>query len=461
MVKINMATPMKPMKQSNGIEEGSKRPRYDRRPSTIVLFAAIFACSIISYSHIMKLTAHLSSSLLELESGFEADAPSLLTTQQQQRSISRYPIDEAEFIIQKSYAETYARMFPCKDEIVEKECIAQVVKHLTTTVDGEEDEQYSQHHFQVPSDHPYPWWFQTLLRDIPTNGAYGPWHHFSTLSTDPPLRFCAIGKNGSTEWRKIFKALNAPEYCEEELKNNNNDTWKCSKFKTLTKLSVDPSVTPRTVFIRDPLERLLSGYLDKCVKPGIRLTQGHCEPNIVFGVDFLARKAKNERRQQKRDNSQQQLGKEDESLPDLTEDVQDLDKEMFAAYVDLLPLQWNVHFVPQALFCDLYRHIDTYDFVGVMGKQFMAELDRMANRYGGLLPEVLENTFRYQSKLVVSEENVGMDKNHGTKSPEKVARYYSARAVRRALEYLSIDYVTLGLEVPEWAREMLHNDDVE
>jgi hypothetical protein len=30
--------------------------------------------------------------------------------------------------------------------------------------------------------------------------------------------------------------------------------------------------------------------------------------------------------------------------------------------------------------------------------------------------------------------------------------------VRKGLEYLSIDYVTLGLEVPEWARAMLRDD---
>jgi hypothetical protein len=31
--------------------------------------------------------------------------------------------------------------------------------------------------------------------------------------------------------------------------------------------------------------------------------------------------------------------------------------------------------------------------------------------------------------------------------------------VRRGLEYLSIDYVTLGLEVPDWAREILRDDE--
>jgi len=248
--------------------------------------------------------------------------------------------------------------------------------------------------------------------------------------------------------------------------------------------------TPRTVFVRDPLERLLSGYLDKCFKPGVRTSQGHCEPNVVFGVDFLERKARrgkhqqqNQLRKQRRGNAngkeeeEEEEGEEEEENipPDLTTVIQNMDREMFAAYVDLLPLKWNVHFVPQAIFCDLYRTIGTYDFVGVMGKSFMSELNRMADRYGGMLPDVLDDIFSYRSSLdllqhnessstaavaaVAKGDNVGSEKAHGTKAPAKVARYYSAGTVRRALEYLSIDYITLELEVPEWAREMLRNDE--
>ena len=88
----------------------------------------------------------------------------------------------------------------------------------------------------------------------------------------------------------------------------------------------------------------------------------------------------------------------------------------------------------------------------------MSELNRMANKYGGELPRVLNDTFEYQSKLG-SGINIGKEKNgHATQAPAKVAKYYTARAVRRALEYLSIDYITLGLEVPIWAKEMLLRD---
>ena len=209
---------------------------------------------------------------------------------------------------------------------------------------------------------------------------------------------------------------------------------------------------PRTVFLLDPLERLLSGYLDKCVKPNIRKSQGHCEPNVVFGMDHLQVK--------KKPVATDNKGR---PIPDMTLIVNELEREMFATYVDLLPLTWNVHFVPQAFTCDLYRTIDTYDFVGLMGKTFMSELNRMATRYGGLLPNVLEDAFHYRTKLanetLLATTNVGADNSHGTKAPSKVYQYYSPQSVRRALEYLSIDYVMLGFAVPEWAKEILRNDN--
>jgi len=197
------------------------------------------------------------------------------------------------------------------------------------------------------------------------------------------------------------------------------------------------------------------------VKQNVRISQGHCEPNDIFGTDFLERKYKNEQQKNngvvKNEHQYQLYLQQKERYPrGITAILQDNEKELFAAYVDLLPLKWNVHFTPQALTCDLYRNIDEYD-VYKMGTNFMSELDRMANKYGGELPRILNDTFQYQSKLG-GGNNIGSDSNHGTKAPAKVAKYYTARAVRRALEYISIDYVILGLEVPIWAKEMLLND---
>ncbi len=125
-------------------------------------------------------------------------------------------------------------------------------------------------------------------------------------------------------------------------------------------------------------------------------------------------------------------------------------------------MKWNEHFVPQALHCDLYRNIDKYHFVGIMGRDFYFDLDRMANQFGGQLPEILNSTFGYIAHVKnENHDNTGkQNSGHAKHAAEKVARFYTARTVRKALEYLSIDYVTLGLDVPGWARQMLNNEAV-
>ncbi|KAL7522447.1 hypothetical protein ACHAWX_007130 [Stephanocyclus meneghinianus] len=424
------------------MNRNNRAPHQSRRTIALALSASL-ALSIIAYYNTVSLTKNSSLIL------FGDDAPLSPIDPRSSPPLYRKgrtnPMDEADFIIQRAYAETYARMAPCTDEQIETDCIQTVVNHFNQQKIDKNQQilEYSSRNESMSSNSeskltPLPWWFQTLLRDIPINGAFGFWHHFSTTSTTPPIKFCAIGKNGSTEWRKVFKALNAHEF---------KDLQK-SKFNTRKQLSED---VPQTVFLRDPLERLLSAYLDKCVKDSVRRTQGHCEPNAIFASDWMAKTVK-----------QPADDKTVISLPILFDAAQDADKEMFAAYVDVFPLKWNVHFVPQAIFCDLYRNIDNYD-VYFMGKSFMSELDRMASRYGGLLLQSLNDAFQYKSHVInetnASEGNVGANNSHGTKAPTKVAKYYSPRALRRALEYLSIDYVSLKLEVPDWAREMLREDN--
>lgn len=121
-----------------------------------------------------------------------------------------------------------------------------------------------------------------------------------------------------------------------------------------------------------------------------------------------------------------------------------------------------MHFVPQAIVCDLHRDIDSFEFVGNMGQDFMFDLEKMAIQYGGPLPEILNSTFGYMEHVQSGKRNTGKDRDiHSTNAPEKVQQFYTAQAVRRGLELLSIDYVLLGLQVPGWARKMLKDDELQ
>ncbi|KAL7492431.1 hypothetical protein ACHAWT_001579, partial [Skeletonema menzelii] len=307
--------------------------------------------------------------------------------------------NDADLIIRRSFEQSYAHILPCKksswkamDSRIAIDCMQQTRDHIMT------------------QNITVPWWFQTLLRDILAGGTgvYSPWHHFYT--SKPPFHFCTMGKVATTEWRKVFCKLNKEDCVDDNSPGCNKQ--KCA-WKTTQKM---PTNAPWAVFVRDPLERLLSGFLDKCYNPRAR----------------------------KKDSL----------------DIEGQEKAMFGAYVDVFPLKWNVHFVPQAMFCDLHRNIDKYDFVGNMGKDFYFDLDRMGTKYGGQLPEVLNSTFGYMDHVMSgNHENTGKKNNaHATHTPTKVARFYTARTVRRALEYLSVDYVMLGLDVPEWAKQMLREE---
>jgi hypothetical protein len=231
--------------------------------------------------------------------------------------------DEANVIIRRSYANSYARLLPCDDGDAKPPagiselwnpklwatCMKKNLLHFNEPVvnasSADEDNSTS----STPS---IPWWLQTLLRDTQKNGVHGFWHHFST--TAPPLNFCSIEKVATTEWRTVFCVANAddcirnPDRCRER-----KCTWNTHKAM--------PEDAPWAVFLRDPLERLLSGFLNKCYTAWSRKAENNCEPNIAFNAQP--------------DMTDEKGGK----YPSLMEHLEGKDKHMFAAYVDVLPLK--------------------------------------------------------------------------------------------------------------------------
>jgi hypothetical protein len=223
--------------------------------------------------------------------------------------------DEADDIVRRSYANSYARLVPCNDDDDDgnakgagkgelwnpklwKSCVVRNLAHFNNT------------NSTAPS---IPWWLLTLLRDTQRNMAYGPWHRFGT--TEPPLNFCAIEKVGSTEWRRVFCDANADD-CVREPKRCTAFRGKKCAFMTTRSM---PKDAPWAVFLRDPLERILSGFLDKCYNAETRKIQGHCEPNVLFNPRPNMRDARGE------------------NYPSLMEHLEGKDKQFFAAYLDVFP----------------------------------------------------------------------------------------------------------------------------
>lgn len=229
--------------------------------------------------------------------------------------------DEADRIVRRAYERTYAKILPCNDYIGGEDCIRQSTEY------------YKPSSVNAATRPSFPWWFQTLLRDLPESGVYGSWHEMNAAS--PPIQFCTIAKVATTEWHKIFCTLNNHRNnhnCKIEPDLDDDDSYECWAQKcvyTTGEEGTVPSDAPKAVMLRDPLERLLSAYLNKCHSEYYRLNEHHCEPLEIFDTKY------------------------NESA--VFDHIREDDQQMFAAYLDVMPLSWNMHFIPQAFSCDLYR----------------------------------------------------------------------------------------------------------
>ncbi|CAB9514276.1 expressed unknown protein [Seminavis robusta] len=261
-----------------------------------------------------------------------------------------------------------------------------------------------------------------MIRDAipannPTPELFGPWHNLSIVS--PRLDMCVIEKIGSKHWRLVQCLMNRPNQTMDDLVRG----LPCPEDAVIANSS---EMVSSTVFLRDPLERFLSAYLDKCVVA--REIDTHCQPMEVF----------------QRSNR-------------LVEGIIDNKRHFFEAYVDTMPLKWNLHFFPQSFYCDgLFRHIQNYDFVGQMGQNFYNDLDRLSQQFPhGRFGAILDGIFELEKNLATSAGNIGVE----TSASSHVREYYTPATLRRVLEYTAIDYMLLNITIPEWAQQML-NDEV-
>ncbi len=158
----------------------------------------------------------------------------------------------------------------------------------------------------------WPWWFQTMIRDAKTrsSGLFGAWHILQF--SDPLMQLCVYEKGGTKMWRHV--------HCQALAnRENTTDVDITNCFKRQGALATKN--VQKSVFLRDPLERFLSGFLDKCTTKN-RIEQSHCQPNIIFSsnpTDYVA--------------------------DFLTET-----KKLFEVYVDTLPVRGRIKCFPSTSF---------------------------------------------------------------------------------------------------------------
>jgi len=363
-----------------------------------------------------------------------------------------HSLTPASDIVHKTYNHTFAH-FHCPKQHGFKTCLQnmyekiQSKEHIDNDDDDNDNGDKNDNGWPLSPSRSQHWWFQSLIRDAGNfggnsySGIFGSWHVGQAIN--PNVSMCMIEKIGITQWTKLFTSLNGYAFNTRKIR---------SDLKGAIDLPAAGIGYPSFVILRDPLERFLSAYLDKCVNSKLRREQQHCEPNLIY-------------RDHNHDNIKVNpmtagfvFGGDDDKLNRVRSRATHLKghgKTAFAMYVDTMPLAWNLHFYPQSFYCNgLYRFIDDYDFVGHMDSGFYHDLDKLGKTYGGRFETKLKDIFKYES-ITEDNNNVGIE----TKASDKVIQYYTPRSLRRVLEYVSMDYVLLDLKVPDWAEQMLREDD--
>ena len=92
------------------------------------------------------------------------------------------------------------------------------------------------------------------------------------------LIFCYIPKNGCSFWKRVFSILNG--FTRNDIFQMSSvkihkqpNTFSISVQKTLHRLLAEEENLTKVIYVRDPYERLFSGYIDKVFAPCSRYKQ--------------------------------------------------------------------------------------------------------------------------------------------------------------------------------------------
>eukprot|EP00927_Polykrikos_kofoidii_P054249 TRINITY_DN4869_c0_g1_i4.p1 TRINITY_DN4869_c0_g1~~TRINITY_DN4869_c0_g1_i4.p1 ORF type:complete len:416 (-),score=69.40 TRINITY_DN4869_c0_g1_i4:69-1316(-) len=218
------------------------------------------------------------------------------------------------------------------------------------------------------------------------------------------LLFCSIAKNGCSQWAMFLSALSAGQ---KPLAWNNESV--------VNYVFSDPTWT-KAVFLRDPLDRLVSGFRSKCEVP----LEGD-------GRDCM--------------NFQEASSKWQPSFDEFA-------KELNHCH--------NPHFDPQTSFCLLDTRFEQFSFVGTVSKNFSAVsdqvnamLDQSIERSGVQLSDERRQEMAKLSAAYFPPEGLTKGNLDHFHMDTVVTDFYkNETTLLNSLEHYAIDYERLNLEVP-------------
>eukprot|EP01084_Bolivina_argentea_P061982 113317_1 len=233
------------------------------------------------------------------------------------------------------------------------------------------------------------------------------------INTKQRLLYCAIQKNCNLLFKSLFTALQNEDPTMHMTKIYRKTHFFDTYSKDLYKTVINNESWTRFIVIRDPLERLVSGFLHVCMGHGA--CDGRRPSNFAVFVDRIVQRKFNN---------------------------QDI----------------NRHFRAQSVFCNLHHDFSKYNYVikyepnniAVKTEAFLSKMD---------LKEYYMYWGSYHNQTMFENSDVQNGISHvtfvgGNKSEtiQFYAKYYNKELAIKCLKLFSDDYVLFNLPVPWWIR---------
>ena len=336
------------------------------------------------------------------------------------------------------------------------------------------------------------------------NATKHPRHKFKNLV------FCPVPKVGCSSWKQVIKRIKgSPIYLADDYWSlhdpleNELDEDRIHKLglSGANKLLFNENEQPfHAIFVRDPITRALSAFLDKCVNAGWT-GKYWCEPTTVLHVATL-----------KPFHAYSQFDLFIENI---------INKPILrnnSEYQDLPHMQiWAIdfHWLPQNFMCDAYKFIDRYHVYKAENishrKQFLTDIggeqlwkevgshgwitrgkrteDVMVqlhfgpdnNRQKKPIPgpsyfkgvheyyHMISKDYRPHKPIInlpghVNEVNVSLMETvtfHASKANDKLYKYYRSDILAKAIAYYEDDYVLFKQNIPNIVCDYLKYDELD
>ena len=265
-------------------------------------------------------------------------------------------------------------------------------------------------------DNTYEWKYFGKNRNTELSAYFIPQHK---------IIFCGIPKNAISMWKMVLLRLHDDNVKEWWLPSiakihdwgNGLQQYRLHhlNFTQVSKWMNDPSWY-KAVFIRDPLERALSGIMNK----------GRIIGNIEWGVSFI------------------------QYLSNTS-----VDSKKGKHLIDQ-------HIRPQYTFCDLYKWIDKYhifSYHNKLDKKRFLDDNGLWDKYGSNGWSPNDHPKMNTDGIVYNLTEFGnVFKGHGRKTIVQLLQKYNVKLVSFLLGYYQYDYILFNLKIPEWICGVIDKD---